>query len=93
MAENKKERGMPQIVEGVVSSDKMDKTVVVKIETKKKDPQYGKYIKHTTKYVAHDEKNECQNGDRVQIMKTRPMSKNKNWRVKSIVSKSTDIGE
>ena len=73
---------------GIVVSDKMDKTVVVASEVREKHPLYGKFVKRTTKFVAHDEKNECGIGDTVRIMETRPLSKSKNWRVVSIVEKA-----
>ena len=73
---------------GVVVSSKMDKTIVVAVETKEKHPLYGKFVKKTTKFVAHDEKNECGVGDTVAIMETRPLSKTKNWRVVEIVEKA-----
>ena len=73
---------------GVVVSNKMDKTVVVAVERKEKHPLYGKFVKKTTKFVAHDEKNECGVGDTVLIMETRPLSKTKNWRVVNIVEKA-----
>ena len=73
---------------GVVVSDKMDKTVVVAVERKEKHPLYGKFVKKTTKFVAHDEKNECGMGDTVRIMETRPLSKTKNWRLVEIVEKA-----
>ena len=72
---------------GVVSSNKMDKTVVVAVERKPKHPIYGKFVKKTTKFHAHDEKNECSIGDVVEIMETRPLSKTKRWRLVSIVEK------
>ena len=74
--------------QGVVVSNKMDKTVVVAVERKEKHPLYGKFVKKTTKFVAHDEKNECGEGDTVLIMETRPLSKTKNWRVEKIVEKA-----
>ncbi len=74
--------------QGVVSSDKMDKTVTVSIEWKEKHPIYGKFVRKTKKYHAHDEKNECQIGDTVRIMETRPLSKTKRWRVVEIVEKA-----
>jgi len=73
---------------GKVVSDKMDKTIVVAIETLIRHPLYGKSIKRTTKFKAHDEKNECQIGDRVKIMETRPISKDKRWRLVEIVEKA-----
>lgn len=72
---------------GIVVSNKMDKSIVVAVETQKKHPIYGKFVKKTTKFVAHDEKNECSEGDKVRIMETRPLSKSKNWRLVEIVEK------
>ena len=72
---------------GRVVSDKMDKTIVVAVETKEKHPLYGKFVNKTTKFVAQDEKNECSEGDRVRIMETRPLSKTKRWRLVEIVEK------
>ena len=82
------ERNLRKERTGVVVSDKMDKTVVVAVERKEKHPIYGKFVKKTTKFVAHDEKNECGVGDTVLIMETRPLSKTKNWRVVNIVEKA-----
>ena len=72
---------------GVVVSNKMDKTIVVAVETKGKHPMYGKFINKTTKFVAQDEKNECSEGDTVRIMETRPLSKTKRRRFVEIVEK------
>ena len=72
---------------GVVSSNKMDKTVVVAVERKVQHPIYGKFLKKTTKFHAHDEKNECSIGDTVKIMEARPMSKTKRWRLVEVVEK------
>lgn len=72
---------------GVVSSNKMDKTIVVTCKEKVKHPIYKKTINRTVKFYAHDEKNECEIGDTVQISETRPLSKNKNWRLVKIVEK------
>ena len=72
---------------GVVVSNKMEKSIVVAVERKEKHPMYGKFVKKTTKFVAHDEKNECSVGDTVRIMETRPLSKTKNWRLVEIVEK------
>ena len=72
---------------GVVVSNKMDKSIVVAVARKEKQPIYGKFVKKTTKFVAHDEKNECSEGDTVRIMETRPLSKTKNWRLVEIVEK------
>lgn len=74
--------------QGIVSSDKMDKTVTVSIEWKERHPIYGKFVSKTKKYHAHDEKNECHIGDTVRIMETRPLSKFKRWRVVEIVEKA-----
>ncbi|MBO4887550.1 MAG: 30S ribosomal protein S17 [Firmicutes bacterium] len=73
---------------GLVSSDKMDKTVVVSVVNNVKHPEYGKIIKRTYKLKAHDENNECHVGDRVKVMETRPLSKDKRWRVVEIVEKA-----
>jgi len=73
---------------GVVSSNKMDKTIVVKVLRNVKHPKYGKFLKKTKKFYAHDEKNECQTGDIVRIMETRPQSKLKNWRLVEIIEKA-----
>ena len=73
---------------GVVVSNKMDKTIVIKVERKVKHPLYGKFVKKSTKFMAHDEKNECNIGDTVRIMETRPLSKNKCWRLVEIVEKA-----
>ncbi len=73
---------------GVVTSNKMDKTVTVAVERKVKHPIYGKFVKKTTKFHAHDEKNECTIGDIVKIMETRPLSKTKRWRLVEVVEKA-----
>ena len=75
-------------VTGRVVSDKMDKTVSVSIERLIKHPVYGKYIRRTTKVLAHDEKNECKTGDQVTISECRPMSKNKAWQVVNVVERA-----
>ena len=75
---------------GRVVSDKMDKTVSVAIERLIKHPVYGKYIRRTTKVLAHDAANECKSGDRVAISECRPISKNKSWSVVNVVERSTD---
>lgn len=82
------ERNLRKTRVGVVSSDKMDKTVVVTIKDKVRHPLYGKIINRTVKYKAHDEKNECGVGDKVLIMETRPISKDKRWRVVEIIEKA-----
>ncbi|MBM3185586.1 MAG: 30S ribosomal protein S17 [Bacteroidetes bacterium] len=73
---------------GVVTSDKMDKSIVVSVERKVKHPKYGKFVKRTKKFVAHDETNDCNIGDTVKIMETRPLSKTKNWRLVEIVERA-----
>jgi len=73
---------------GIVTSNKMDKSVVVMVETKVMHPKYGKFVKYSKKFMAHDEKGECGIGDTVKIMETRPMSKLKRWRLVEIVEKA-----
>ncbi|MEY3591934.1 MAG: 30S ribosomal protein S17 [Flavobacteriales bacterium] len=73
---------------GVVTSDKMEKSIVVSVERKVKHPKYGKFVKKTTRFVAHDENNDCHVGDTVRIMETRPLSKSKNWRMVEIVERA-----
>ena len=73
---------------GVVASNKMDKSVVVKVERKVKHPMYGKFVLKTKKYVAHDETNNCNIGDTVKIMETRPLSKTKCWRLVEILERA-----
>ena len=82
------ERNNRKVREGIVVSDKMDKSIVIKVERKMKHPIYGKFLKRSTKFMAHDEENECGIGDRVRIMETRPLSKNKCWRLIEIVEKA-----
>ena len=81
-------RGMRKTRIGVVVSDKMDKTIVVAIRTRVKHPLYGKIMNRTKKFKAHDEENQCGIGDTVRIMETRPLSKDKRWRVVEIVEKA-----
>jgi small subunit ribosomal protein S17 len=81
------ERASRKVRMGVVTSDAMDKTIVVKVENKKRHPMYHKIMKSTTKFVAHDEKNEAGVGDLVEIMETRPLSRTKRWRLVRIVEK------
>ena len=73
---------------GVVVSNKMDKSIVVEIERREKHPIYGKFIKKTNRFMAHDEKNDCNIGDTVRIMETRPLSKNKCWRLVEIIERA-----
>ena len=79
--------GKRKVREGSVVSDKMDKTVVVAVETRKVQPLYKKAIRFTKKYKAHDENNVCKIGDKVKIVETRPLSKEKRWRVTEVMSK------
>ena len=73
---------------GLVVSNNMDRSIVVEIEIKKKHPMYGKFVKQTNKFMAHDEKNDCNIGDTVKIMETRPLSKNKRWRLVEIIERA-----
>ena len=82
------DRNLRKTMIGLVSSDKMDKTVVVKVVNNVKHPEYGKIVKRTYTLKAHDENNECRVGDRVRVMETRPLSKDKRWRVVEIVEKA-----
>ncbi len=82
------ERNLRKTKTGVVSSNKMDKTITVAVERKVKHPIYGKFVKKTTRFHAHDEKNECTVGDVVKIMESRPLSKTKRWRLVEIVEKA-----
>ncbi len=81
------ERNLRKTKLGVVSSNKMDKTITVKVERKVKHPLYGKFVKKSTKFHAHDEKNECSIGDTVKIMESRPLSKTKRWRLVEVIEK------
>ena len=85
---SEQERNLRRSLIGTVSSDKMDKTVVVKVETAVKHPMYKKIVKRTYKLKAHDEENVCQVGDKVEVMETRPLSKDKRWRVVKVVEKA-----
>lgn len=82
------ERNNRKVRVGKVVSDKMDKTIVVAVETKVRHPLYGKIINRTTKFKAHDENNEAKINDKVEIMETRPLSKDKRWRLVEIVEKA-----
>lgn len=86
--EAKVTRGRRKVRVGVVVSDRMDKTVVVAVERIMRHPLYGKTVKRTKKFHAHDENNECRVGDVVEIMETRPLSRTKRWRVARIVQKA-----
>ena len=82
------ERNLRKVMIGTVTSNKMDKTIVVSVETSVKHPLYGKFVKRTYKLKAHDEENVCQIGDKVKVMETRPLSKDKRWRLVEIVEKA-----
>ena len=82
------ERNLRKVKVGVVTSNKMDKSISVKVERKVKHPLYGKFVKKSTKFHAHDEKNECGIGDKVRVMETRPLSKDKRWRLVEIIEKA-----
>lgn len=82
------ERNRRKVITGVVVSDKMDKTVVVKVETFVPHPLYGRRIKRSKRFKAHDEQNVCQIGDTVRLMETRPLSKDKRWRVVQVLKRA-----
>ncbi|MCF8218326.1 MAG: 30S ribosomal protein S17 [Bacteroidales bacterium] len=82
------ERNLRKERVGVVVSDKMDKSIIVQINLRQKHPIYGKFVKKSNKFVAHDEKNESGIGDTVKIMETRPLSKRKNWRLVEIIERA-----
>ena len=84
---NTVDRNLRKTRVGIVSSNKMDKTITVHVERKVKHPLYGKFIKKTSSFHAHDEKNECSIGDTVKIMESRPLSKTKRWRLVEVVEK------
>jgi small subunit ribosomal protein S17 len=81
-------RGRRKTRIGLVTSNKMEKTITITVERKVKHALYGKFLKKTTKFMAHDEKNECTIGDTVKIMETRPLSKNKCWRLIEVIEKA-----
>ena len=81
------DRNRRKTLVGIVTSNKMDKSIVVSIEETRRHPLYGKSTKITKKFMAHDENNECQIGDKVRIMETRPLSKSKRWRLVEVVEK------
>ena len=82
------ERNLRKVMVGTVTSNKMDKTVVVSVATNVKHPKYGKIVKRTYKLKAHDEENVCQMGDKVKVMETRPLSKDKRWRLVEIIERA-----
>ena len=85
------ERGNRKSRIGVVVSNKMTKTVVVKVERRVADPKYGKIVTKAEKYKAHDETQQCQIGDKVRMVETRPMSKDKRWRVAEVIEKAAEV--
>jgi small subunit ribosomal protein S17 len=87
----KSERGKQKTRVGVVVSNKMTKTVVVKVQRRVADRKYGKIVSRAEKYKAHDEQQQCKPGDKVRIMETRPMSKDKRWRVVETLEKATEV--
>ena len=82
------ERNLRKQKIGVVTSNKMDKTIAVVVERRLRHPIYGKFVKKSTKFIAHDEKNDCNIGDTVRIMETRPLSKRKRWRMVEIIERA-----
>ncbi len=88
MATTVEQRNLRKTRIGTVSSNKMDKTITVAVERKVKHPIYGKFLNKTTRFHAHDEKNECTIGDVVKIMETRPLSKTKRWRLVEVIEKA-----
>lgn len=84
-------RGRRKVRRGVVVSDKMEKTIVVQVERQVLHSMYKKYIKRTKTFFAHDEENSARIGDLVEIVETRPLSKNKHWRVESIITRSAEV--
>ncbi len=88
MSEMTETRNLRKTRTGIVVSDKMDKTIVVKLTTRVQHPLYKKFIQKTTKIKAHDENNECGVGDTVRVMETRPLSKDKHWRLVEVIEKA-----
>ena len=86
-----KKRGMRRTLVGMVVSDKMDKTVVVRVERLVQDPRYKKYVRRYSKFLAHDESNGCSIGDRVRIIEHRPLSKRKRWKVQDTIAKAVEV--
>lgn len=82
------ERNSRKEIVGIVASNRMEKTITVKVERKQKHPKYGKFVKSSSSFKAHDEKNECNINDVVRIMETRPISKDKRWRLVEIIEKA-----
>ncbi len=88
IASKMSERNLRKTRTGLVTSNKMDKSITVMVERRLQHPIYGKFVKKTTKFMAHDENNECNIGDTVRIMETRPLSKNKRWRLVEVIEKA-----
>ena len=85
------QRGNRRMVDGTVVSDKMDKTIVVRVERLVRDPQYEKYVRRYSRLMAHDEDNACRVGDKVRIIEHRPLSKRKRWKVQATLAKATGV--
>ena len=85
------ERGNRRIVDGTVVSDKMDKTIVVRVERLVRDPHYEKYVRRYSRFMAHDEDNSCRIGDMVRIIEHRPLSKLKRWKLQATLAKATGV--
>ena len=85
------ERGNRRMLDGTVVSDKMDKTVVVRVERLVRDPQYEKYVRRYSRFMAHDEDNACRVGDKVRIIEHRPLSKLKRWKLQATLAKATGV--
>jgi len=85
------QRGNRRIVDGTVVSDKMDKTIVVRVERLVRDPQYEKYVRRYSRFMAHDEDNACRVGDKVRIIEHRPLSKRKRWKLQATLAKATGV--
>ena len=86
-----KKRGMRRTLVGTVVSDAMDKTVVVRVERLVKEPRYKKYVRRYSRFMAHDEQNDCRVGDQVRIIEHRPLSKRKRWKVQATVAKALGV--
>ena len=86
-----KERGQRRTLDGTVVSDKMDKTVVVRVERLVRDPHYEKYVRRYSRFMAHDESNACNVGDQVRIIEHRPISKRKRWKVQATLTESASV--
>ena len=89
--ETVQQRGFRKVLQGLVVSDKMDKTVVVAVEDRFKHPLYGKVVRRTSRLKAHDENNECNEGDTVAIEECRPLSKRKSWRLQRVLERATQV--